>query len=312
MLLNNRPITSLSDGMTTTCNMFKLMFYFLVLICSLNNAEVYAIRKCYGELGCFDSYGFPFNKLPSSRDEVGTKFTIQSRYITEDESLSANDVSSSSFNSAIPTKFIIHGFDQSNWKDRVTEMRQLLLIEGNYNVIIVDWEEGAGEHFWDYYDAVGNSRIVGAEIDLLINKFQSVYRISLSSVHLIGFSLGAHVAGFAGDRLNGRIGRITGLDPAKPGFEDENIYRRLDHTDAAYVDIIHTDANLWGINHSVGDVDYYPSGGEDQPGCEWYRFPSIACDHLKALKYFIESIEDQQQFSCEYYREKYDDICFEE
>lgn len=59
-------------------------------------------------------------------------------------------------------------------------------------------------------------------------------------VHMIGHSLGAHTAGYAGERIEG-LGRITGLDPAEPYFQGLPYFVRLDHTDADLVDVIHTD-----------------------------------------------------------------------
>lgn len=59
-------------------------------------------------------------------------------------------------------------------------------------------------------------------------------------VHLIGHSLGSHTAGYAGEGIPG-LGRITGLDPAGPYFQDMPPHVRLDPTDAKFVDAIHTD-----------------------------------------------------------------------
>lgn len=67
------------------------------------------------------------------------------------------------------------------------------------------------------------------------------YGLDMGDVHLIGHSLGAHTAGYAGEKLEGRIGRISGLDPAEPYFQGMPNHLRLDWTDAQLVDVIHTD-----------------------------------------------------------------------
>lgn len=65
-----------------------------------------------------------------------------------------------------------------------------------------------------------------------------------SAIHIIGYSLGAHVAGSAGRHVRlGKVGRITGLEPASGGFERPEKLRSLERDDAVFVDVIHTNAN---------------------------------------------------------------------
>lgn len=60
---------------------------------------------------------------------------------------------------------------------------------------------------------------------------------------------------------------MPGLDPALPLFSSDPV-GRLDPTDAAFVDIIHTCAGYLGYSQPCGHVDFYPNGGTyRQPGC---------------------------------------------
>lgn len=74
---------------------------------------------------------------------------------------------------------------------------------------------------------------------MLLKGLQDFKGLELSRVHLIGFSLGAHVSGFAGSDSPG-LKRITGLDPAGPLFEAQHPKARLDSSDANFVDVIHS------------------------------------------------------------------------
>lgn len=73
-------------------------------------------------------------------------------------------------------------------------------------MICVDWESGAVMP--NYVRAAANTRLVGKQVAMLVRGFIDK-GLSLDKVHLIGFSLGAHVAGFAGAELK-NVSRITG------------------------------------------------------------------------------------------------------
>ena len=154
-------------------------------------------------------------------------------------------------------------------------------ISKKYNIICVDWSVLSKEVV--YFDSVFYTKTVGKRIGefvefLHLNHFIPNYK----AVHLIGFSLGAHVAGIAGhfiqERTNGsgKIGRITGLDPAGP-YPSEPLSERLDPEDALFCDVIHTNMGSlfmgdFGSTLILGHVDFFPGGGQRQAGCEFAFF----------------------------------------
>jgi hypothetical protein len=79
------------------------------------------------------------------------------------------------------------------------------------NVITVDWEKGAAGP--SYSQAVANTELVGRQTGLLLVDMVAL-GVRPSDIHMIGFSLGAHVAACAAHivltRLLVKVGRITG------------------------------------------------------------------------------------------------------
>jgi pancreatic triacylglycerol lipase len=111
----------------------------------------------------------------------------------------------------------------------------------DYNVIAVDWHKPAASI--NYFYSAFNTRIIGAMIANFIRRLVQVFSYKLSDIELMGHSLGGHIMGFAGKHFNdtnNKIGFISGLDPAGPGFDTHS----LEHTDADLVIAVHTSAGL--------------------------------------------------------------------
>nr|XP_031532188.1 endothelial lipase [Vicugna pacos] len=87
-------------------------------------------------------------------------------------------------------------------------MSALQTREKGANIVVVDWLPLAHQL---YRDVVNNTREVGHSIAKMLNWLQGQDDFSLRNVHLIGYSLGAHVAGYAGNFVKGTVGRITAI-----------------------------------------------------------------------------------------------------
>lgn len=142
--------------------------------------------------------------------------------------------------------------------------------------------------------AVMRTQELGQEIGKLLISLNQT--IPPSKLHLIGFSLGAHVVGQIGRTYKNITGqlveRITGLDPANPCFYGK--VPGLAKGDAKFVDIIHSSPGVVGKREPVGDVDFYTNGLNSIPeGC---LNPNNA--HQVAVRSFAESIylENEEYF----------------
>ncbi|KAJ8266978.1 hypothetical protein GJAV_G00136830 [Gymnothorax javanicus] len=196
------------------------------------------------------------------------------------------------FNLTHPTTFVLHGWRPTGsppvWLDNLVK---LLLFQEDTNVLVVDWNNGAAN--LDYLRSVKITRETAKNVTAFIQQMLD-NGASLSSIYMIGVSLGAHISGFVGANFDGKIGRITALDPAGPTFTATLPKDRLDATDAEFVDVVHTDMDALGFREPLGHIDFYVNGGADQPGCPKTILSGkeyIVCDHRRAVFLFLHSLE---------------------
>ncbi|XP_067402112.1 phospholipase A1 member A isoform X2 [Emydura macquarii macquarii] len=202
-----------------------------------------------------------------------------------------DDIKNSTFNTSLETKIIIHGFRTLGTKPSwINGLIDALLQAAKVNVVAVDWIRGATG---DYRRVVENVMKLGLEIFHFINHLLAL-GVSETSIHLIGVSLGAHVGGLVGQFYEGRLGRITGLDPVGPKYTKASHEERLDPGDALFVEAIHTDTDSFGIRVPVGHIDYFINGGKDQPGCPWLplSYNDLICDHMRAVHLYVSALKN--------------------
>ncbi|XP_051977876.1 lipoprotein lipase-like [Xyrauchen texanus] len=222
------------------------------------------------------------------------------------------------FNTENNTFIVIHGWTVTgmfeSWVHKL--VTALYEREPTANVIVVDWLSRAQQH---YPTSAAYTKPVGKDVAKFVNWLQAELDYPWEKLHLLGYSLGAHVAGIAGLLTKYKVNRITGLDPAGPTFEYADAQSTLSPDDARFVDVLHTNTRgspdrSIGIQRPVGHVDIYPNGGTFQPGCDLQNTMMmvatsglrnmdqiVKCSHERSVHLFIDSLLNTEQQSLAYH-----------
>lgn len=274
---------------------------------------------CYELLGCVTDQYKLYDPLKNKPEKLGTKFSIFSR--TNNESVSYGsyencDIDStcgtypynlttlkySDFDPKRRTIVLTTGYwagAENSWQ--VSMKNSWLLLE-DVNVIITSW---TGGNHGLYTQAVFNTRTVARQISALLYYLAELNGVDhldegfTRSLYLVGHSLGAHISSYVGKDYYGKVGRITGLDPAGPHFNNLEASLKLDRSDAYLVDVIHTNGGdllhqKLGHFEPLGHIDFYPNGGQNQPGCllsSKFGVGKGTCSHKRAPHLYVSILE---------------------
>jgi len=211
---------------------------------------------------------------------------------------------SEAYNSSLKTEIIIHGFNSGPPYGGISDLIQAHQQKGDYdefNFIALDWRYVAKMQLpGNGYDAPADwTELAGVRAGKMLNAMMENGTLTnFDDVHIIGHSLGAHVAGTMARTLFNLTGRnvthITALDPAGPKFvDDQDTPIALKITDALYIDAVHTDgglarpfvlqAHMGNARDDMAHANFYMNGGQTQPDCP----PTFGmCSHQRAFHYY--------------------------
>ncbi|XP_011185244.2 vitellogenin-3-like [Zeugodacus cucurbitae] len=171
-----------------------------------------------------------------------------------------------------------------NNSDAIDALAKAYNCRGDVNFVAVDIANFVDTIYtWSALNTEEIGKNLGEGIDLLSQI------VPLENIHLIGHGLGAHIVGAAGRYFNYKtdklVSRITGLDPAKPCFNEGHVLSGLQRGDAKFIDVIHSNPGVLGKRDPMGDADFFPGGLHPLPkGCN-----DIFCAHNRAWEYYAES-----------------------
>ncbi|KAG5672355.1 hypothetical protein PVAND_002488 [Polypedilum vanderplanki] len=192
------------------------------------------------------------------------------------------------FNNARPTRMIIHGVGQNENSSMNIILTKSYLTRGDFNVIVVDWSTVASP-IYQY------ARLKVNMIGMAVSKYITWLNPNYNTLHVIGYDLGAHIAGIAGkNTVNGRIGRIIGLDPSLPLFSENLSINRLNSGDAQLVEVFHSNGGRLGIFSRMGQLDYYINNGRQQPECA--SSTDASCSHYRAVTVFSNLVSKNHKY----------------
>lgn len=131
---------------------------------------------------------------------------------------------------------ILHGYMGHRDDTPNPLLRAAFFERDNFNIISVDYGKLVKSPC--YIHAVGNLPTVANCTANLIDFLIDGNFFTLDDIHVIGFSLGAQTSGMISNYLSHirKLKRITGLDPAKPLFVTASEDKRLDQSDAEFVE----------------------------------------------------------------------------
>jgi len=221
------------------------------------------------------------------------------------------------FNPAKKTLLFIHGFQGDKRGSGQTMAMDALRRRNafnNYNHIAVDWHQLAASQGATMYDIpAGNTERAGKRAAEMLLAMLGPGVPGFDNIHVVGHSLGSHVAGNMCREIETRIGRkckhLTLLDPAAPKFVQDTLSDiAVKKSDAEYVEAIVTNGALnrpymargYAANARPDEYHaaWYFNGGSVQPGCDSAFMDSITsvvgldqqCNHPRSTVYYAEAM----------------------